>query len=360
MRRGIVFFLLGLLGLPLLLRMVELDNSFVVFVFGETTVEMPLWFVVAAMLLSGFASYYCAKLLRMLVLAPKRVNRWFDRRAQRKVHDLTLRGFLALLEGNWTAASRDLQKAADKSDTAVLNYLLAARARVENDDLASAEALLRKAEQLLPEAQLAIGIYQAQLLQQAGVPEKAHDILQVLASQNPRHAYLQKLLINSHRLRGDSQKVLHMLVQQHRQKPLQDTALITELCRLHILHGAGVQAEELLRKQLAKQWRAEWVRLYGQAAGQDGVKQLQFAEKCLKDHPHDVELLLALARICQRNQLWAKARDYYELYLQQQANPEVNMELVRLLHALGEHEKARYWLQKLPAATSSLPLPSLA
>jgi HemY protein len=358
MRRWIIVFLVGLLGLPLILRVIELDNSFAVLVLGETTVEMPLWFVVASMFLLGVGSYFLARILRAMLLAPKRINRWIDRRAQRKVHDLTLRGFLASLEGNWTAASRDLQKAAEKSDTAVLNYLLAARTRVENDDLASAEMLIRKAEQLLPDAQLPIGIYQAQLLQQAGVPEKAHDILQDLASQNPRHVYLQKLLINSYRQRGDSQKVLQMLSQQHRQKPLQDMALLTELCRLQILHGAGAQAEEILRKQLARQWRAEWVRLYGQAVGQDGVKQLQFAEKCLKDHPQDSELVLALARICQNNHLWAKARDYYEAYLQQQANPDINMELVRLLHALGEHEKARYWLQKIPSATRALPLPS--
>lgn len=358
MRRWILLFVAGLIGLPLLLHAIALDDSFAVLVFGQTTVEMPLWFVVVAMLTFSLASYYAVRLLRAVILAPRRVNRWMDRRNQRRVHDLTLRGYLSLLEGNWSNASRDLQKAGDKSGNAALNYLLAAQARVENNDLSSAETLLRKTEQLLPDSRVPIGIYQAQLLQQAGVPEKAHDILQTLAGENPRHAYLQKLLVESYRQRGDSETVLKILVQQHRQKPLQDPDLIAELCRLQISHGSGAAAEELLRKQLARQWRTEWVTLYGHAQGQDAVKQLQTAEKWLKDHPEDPALLLALAHICQRNHLWAKARDYYENYLQKQKNETAAKELVQLLQALGEHEKAQQWLQKIAAHHADvLPLP---
>ncbi|HSC76494.1 MAG TPA: heme biosynthesis HemY N-terminal domain-containing protein [Pseudomonadales bacterium] len=358
MRRWILLFVAGLIGLPLLLHAIALDDSFVVFVFGQTTVEMPLWFVVATMFVFSITSYYAARLLYAVLLAPRRVNRWMDRRNQRRVHDLTLRGYLSLLEGNWSNASRDLQKAGDKASNAALNYLLAAQARVENNDLSSAETLLRKAEQLLPDSRIPVGIYQAQLLQKIGVPEKAHDILQTLAGENPRHTYLQKLLVDSYRQRGESDTVLKILTQQNRQKPLQDPDMITELCRLQISHGSSAAAEELLRKQLARQWRSEWVALYGQAQGQDAVKQLQTAEKWLKDHPGDTALMLTLAHICQRNHLWAKARDYYESYLQKQKNEAVARELVQLLQALGEQEKAQQWLQKIAAHhVNALPLP---
>lgn len=359
LRRWILLFVTGLIGLPLLLRAIALDDSFVVFVFGATTVEMPLWFVIAAMLLFSVASYYAARLLRAVFFAPRRMHRWFDRRAQRRVQDLTLGGYLALLEGNWAAASRDLQKAGKKSGNAALNYLLAAQARIEHEDLASAEMLVRQAEQLLPDARVPLGIYQAKLLQQAGVLEKAHDILETLAAEHPRHTYLQKLLVDSYRRRGDTEKVLAILSQQHRQKPLQDPQLVTELCRLQISHNNGTAAEALLRKQLGRQWRNEWVALYGLAPGQDGVKQLQTAEKWLKDHPGNPVLLLALARICQRNALWAKARDYYEGYLKLQKDEPVARDLVQLLQAMGESEKAQHWLQKIAAHHEHvLPLPA--
>lgn len=358
MRRWILLFVAGLIGLPLLLRVIALDNSFAVLVFDQTTVEMPLWFVVAAMLLLALASYYTLRILRSIFFTPRRINRWMNRRNQRKVQDLTLSGYLSLLEGSWSAASRDLQKAADKSDNAVLNYLLAAKARIENNDLASAETLLRKAEEMLPEARTPISIYQAQLLQQIGVPEKAHEILEILAAEHPRHAYVQKLLVDSYRQRGDTDTVLQILSKQHRQKPLQDVSMISELCRLQISHGNGAAAEELLRKKLAKQWLPEWVALYGNAAAADGMQQLQMAEKWLHERPQDVALQLALAHICQRNRLWAKARDYYESYLRLQKDEQAAKELVQLLQALGEREKAQQWLQKIAAHhANALPLP---
>lgn len=359
MRRWILLFVVGLIGLPLLLRVIALDDSFVVLVFGQTTVEMPLWFVIAAVLLCSIGVYYLVHVIRTVFLTPRRINRWWGRRTERKVNDLTLSGYLSLLEGSWSAASRDLQKAADKSGNAVLNYLLAAKARIENQDLASAEMLLNKAEQLLPEARTPISIYQAQLLQQIGVPEKAHEILEILAAENPRHAYIQKLLVDSYRQRGDTETVLQILTRQHRQKPLTDHALITEFCRLQISHGNGAAAEELLRKKLARDWLPEWVALYGNAAGSDGMRQLQTAEKWLKEHPQDAGLRLSLAHICQRNHLWAKARDYYENYLHLQRDETAARELVQLLQALGEREKAQQWLQKIAVHhTDALPLPS--
>lgn len=359
MRRWILLFVAGLIGLPLLLRFIALDDSFVVLVFGQTTVEMPLWFVVAAMLLASVMGVYATRFFLTVVFTPRRINRWMNRRNQRKVQDLTLSGYLSLLEGSWSAASRDLQKAADKSDNAVLNYLLAAKARIENSDLAGAETLLRKAEEMLPEARTPISVYQAQLLQQIGVPEKAHEILETLAAENPRHAHIQKLLVDSYRQRGDTETVLRILSSQHRQKPLQDTSMISELCRLQNSHGNGAATEELLRKKLAKQWLPEWVALYGQAAGADGIQQLQTAEKWLKEHSQDAALHLALAHICQRNHLWAKARDYYESYLCIQKDEQAAKELVQLLQALGEREKAQQWLQKIAAYhADALPLPS--
>lgn len=358
MRRWILLFVAGLIGLPLLLRLIALDDSFVVLVFGQTTVEMPLWFVAMAMLLASVMGVYTTRFFLTVVFTPRRINRWMNRRNQRKVQDLTLSGYLSLLEGSWSAASRDLQKAADKSDNAVLNYLLAAQARIENSDLAGAETLLRKAEEMLPEARTPISVYQAQLLQKIGVPEKAHEILETLAAENPRHAHIQKLLVDSYRQRGDTETVLQILSRQHRQKPLQDISMISELCRLQNSHGNGAATEELLRKKLAKQWLPEWVTLYGQAAGADGIQQLQTAEKWLKEHPQDAALHLALAHICQRNHLWAKARDYYESYLHTQKDEQAARELVQLLHALGEREKAQQWLQKIAAHhANTLPLP---
>ncbi len=365
MRRWIISFIIGLLGLPLLLRLIELDDGFVVLVFGQTTVEMPLWFVFASMLLFSIVSYYAARSMHMVWRTPRLMNRWFNKRGQTKTRNLTVSGFLSLLEGNWTAAGRDLLKAADKSEAPILNYLLAARARLENDDLSGAEALLNKAEESMPEARVAIGIYHAQMLQQIDLHENAHAIICALATEKPKHAMLQKLLMTSYRQRGEAQKVLGLFPTLHKQKLLppaemekilrdtcvqiieqapnadaltkhwalfpasaqQDLTVIAHYCRVLLRNHDDVTAEELLRKTLAKRWQTELVTLYGQACANDALKQLQTAEQWLKHHADEDELQLALARISQRNQLYAKSRDYYLDYIRRTHSTTAQQEL---------------------------------
>jgi HemY protein len=368
MRLWIISFILGLLGLPVLLRLIELDDGFAVLVYGQTTVEMPLWFVFLAMIVFSFASYYLARGLRFLLITPRLMNRWFNRRGVARTHNLTVKGFLSLLEGNWSAASRDLLKAADKSPAPILNYLLAARARLENDDLSGAETLLEKATEMMPEAKIAVGIYHAQLLQQVELHEQAHGLLSALATEKPRHALLQKMLMASYRQRGEAQKVLGMYPSLQKQKILsssemesllretcmqivdqttlpdalekhwamfpalakQNRQVIAAYCRALLRLKQDSVAEELLRKTLIKHWNTELVTLFGLAHGQDALVQLQTAEQWLKNHLDEDALLLALARISQRNQLWAKARDYYLDYIRRTNSAEAQQEMARL------------------------------
>jgi HemY protein len=368
MRRWIISFAIGLIGLPLLLRLIELDDGFVVLVFGQTTVEMPLWFVFTCMLLFSITSYYLVRTLHMLWRSPRLMNRWLNKRGLAKTHNLTVSGFLSLLEGNWTSAGRDLLKAADKSQAPILNYLLAARARLENEDLAGAESLLNKAEELMPEARIAIGIYHAQLLQQVELYDEAHNILSTLAGEKPKHAMLQKMLMASYRQRGEAQKVLGLfpalqklkvLPSADMEKLLRETCVqiveqtttaealaehwslfpvmaqhnvvvISAYCRALLRYNQCVMAEELLRKTLTKHWQADLVTLYGQTRASDALKQLQTAEQWLKHHPEDDELILALARICQRNQLRAKARDYYQDYIRRTQSTSAQEEMAHL------------------------------
>lgn len=368
MRRWIISFVLGLLGLPVLLRLMELDDGFAVLVFGQTTVEMPMWFVFASMLLFAIVCYYLARALRILLLSPRLMNRWFARRGHARTHNLSVQGFISLLEGNWTAASRDLLKAADKSPTAVMNYLLAARAKLENDDLAGAETLLEKATELMPEAKVGIGIYHAQLLLQVEMYDQAHTIVSTLAAERPKHALLQKMLMASYRQRGEAQKVLALFPTLQKQKLLTsselelllrdtcvqiveqaDTAdalekhwalfpplaqqsphIVAAYCRALLRVGQGSTAEAQLRKLLPKQWHADLVTLYGLAAGQDSLGQLKIAEGWLKQHPEDDALSLALARISARNRLWAKSRDYYLTHIRRTHSTEAQQELAKL------------------------------
>ncbi len=78
----------------------------------------------------------------------------------------------------------------------------------------------------------------------------------------------------------------------------------------------------------------------------DAAAQLQLAEAWLKIRPKDAPLLLALGRISLRNQLWGKAREYFERSLREQASTEAFAEIARLLHSLKEQQRSAQFLEE--------------
>ena len=71
------------------------------------------------------------------------------------------------------------------------------------------------------------------------------------------------------------------------------------------------------------------------------MARIQQAEAWLEQHPSDPNLLLALGRLCRRQQLWGKARSYLEASLSVWASAIAHIELARLLTALEESEAAQ-------------------
>ncbi|MCY1380050.1 heme biosynthesis-associated TPR protein [compost metagenome] len=104
------------------------------------------------------------------------------------------------------------------------------------------------------------------------------------------------------------------------------------------------------------------MRLYGLLRGRDPARQLQTAEGWLKEHPSDASLLLTLGRLCLRNRLWGKAREYFETSLSFRRDSETCAELARLLAQLGEVERSNQLFQEglglLDQRLPALPLPA--
>ena len=125
----------------------------------------------------------------------------------------------------------------------------------------------------------------------------------------------------------------------------QPELLLTYAQGLHQL-GADDEAESLLRKAIKLGCDARMVRLYGLLRSKDAAKQLQLAEGWLQQHPKDPLLLLSLGRLCLSNELWGKARDYFEASLLLQADADSCAELARLLAQMGEIERSNQLLQQ--------------
>jgi HemY protein len=104
--------------------------------------------------------------------------------------------------------------------------------------------------------------------------------------------------------------------------------------------GMHARAEKEIAAELRREWRSPLVRLFGVVESDDPARQLKKAEGWLRDHGEDVDLLLAAARLCLRNELWGKARSYLETVIAIRPTPEAYQEFGRLLNQLGEGDAA--------------------
>ena len=98
--------------------------------------------------------------------------------------------------------------------------------------------------------------------------------------------------------------------------------------------------EKTIRNYLKKKWDENLARTYGLIQDVDASKQLEHAEHWLRDHGRSPMLLLTLGRLCNRLQLWGKARVYYESSIAMQPSTEAHAELAELLETLGEKDSA--------------------
>ncbi len=231
---------------------------------------------------------------------------------------------------------------------------------------------MRKAFESTPGSDMAVGITQAQLQLAGNRLEQALATLVRLRKQSPHHPFVLKLLKNTYlrledwrelsrllpelrkrsvlpeaELNDLERQVWHNLLERaaedcRRQQKQDPEASLEPLTRLwdelpgflrrdeytirdyaRLLAGLGdeAQAETLLRKVLRNHWGDELINLYGRVKGQKPDEQLLVAEQWLKDRPNNAELLLALGRLSLRNELWGKAREYFETSLRLKPQP---------------------------------------
>ena len=80
--------------------------------------------------------------------------------------------------------------------------------------------------------------------------------------------------------------------------------------------------------------------LYAECRRADGTRQLEPAERWLQQHSGDAQLLHALGRLCERQQLWGKAQTYYEASLALDDDWRAHVALGEMLARLGRDEEA--------------------
>ena len=384
----------------------QYDLGYIRVSFGNYLVETNFWVGLALLVALVVLTVMLIGLVRRLRNGTSMMSGWIARGKERRARRRTTRGLLALAEGNWPRAKKMLTSSASNADTPLINYLAAAQASFECGDHEAVDDLLRKAFESTPGSSMAVGITQAQLQLAGNRVEQALATLLRLRKQSPHHSFVLKLLKTAYLRLEDwrelakllpelrkynilvpaelddlERKTWHNLLEKAASKcrkeqasnPAASLDSLTDLwdqlpssmrrdertifnyTSLLADLGDEGQAEILLRKVLRNHWSDKLINLYGRVESQAPDEQLLLAEQWLKDRPNNAELLLALGRLSLRNELWGKAREYFETSLKLQRKRETLAELSRLNAHMGHNTTSMNLLMQSLENDNGLP-----
>lgn len=401
MKRLFIACLFVLLASVALMAAIEYDPGYILISYGLYTIESTLWVAIIAVILISISLVLIFNVSFKLLRRSFSINRWLQTRSYRRSQVKTAQGVLALVEGNWSQARRMLTFAAEKSETPLVNYLFAAHASNKLGDETETRNLLRKAEESTSGAEEAILIAQAKMQLENGHLERSLATLRRLRGSASKQPYVLKMLQSVYIGLNDWEGLAELLPELRKQGAIEkpefkvlsiqcakaqlmaaaafnegdkaikalfniwkaQSKLVTRnsevvACYSQCLIDSGDQqsAEKLIRDQLNREWSQLLVDMYGVVKGSDASKQLLHAENWLKERNNDPRLFLCLGRLSLRNELWGKAKEYYETSFKLARSSDASAELGRLLSHLGEHEKSNeYFQQGLLLSTHGLP-----
>lgn len=380
------------------------DGGYLLIAFGSKTVEMSLWFAAMLVILTWFTVWLILRLLSGTLHVTRNISGYLSFGGSERAQKRTNSGLIDYIEGNWLQARKKLIRAAPKVEAPLINYLTAARSAYEMGDRAEADRLLALASKTGPDSELAVALVQARMdLLSKNYDQCLANLLRIKnqAPQNPvvldllRQVYIARqdwdalqgifdrlrsykigsaeeltqleIKLHSERLKREGEQC-RLLLQGDRLPRLRaawdkvpvnlqkNSDLLAVYTRQLAINSEDQEAEQIIRKALAREWHPDMVYVYGRIRGRDAKQQLRTAEDWLRTHHRDAGLLLTLGRLSLRNHVWGSARDYFNESLRIKRDPEVYAELARLLEHLGEQQKsADFYQQALSLTTEPLP-----
>ena len=372
------------LGAVLLVRD---DPGFVMLRYRGWSAQTTLAFALAALIVVMVALYYLVRLLRGLWRMPAAVQRQSRNRRYAKSRRQLNQGLIDLAEGRFEQAETHLMRMVEYSESPLVHYLAAARAAQLQGKHDARDNYLKAAHEANPDAELAIGVTQAELQLAHHQTEQALATLTHLHGIAPRHDYVTMLLARAYFELEDWTALVDILPDVRRKKLLEPKRLREmELAGYSGVLGRAATsqssferawsdmpknlrsdpammryyldmmarqrwyshgAEQMLLKSLDNQWDDALIEVYGRFQAKDANAQLAHAEKWLDDFGHNEHLLLALGRISMRARLWGKAQGYFEASIGARATPAACLALAELFEQqLQQPDKAAAYYQR--------------
>jgi len=357
------------------------DNGYVLINFRGYAIEMSVPVLVFLLIVI----YLVVRAGVRMWHAPRQLGEMAARRRVRKAGDRIVRGYIEMGEGNFARGEKLLTKGVRHSETPLLNYLAAARAaqaqgdrsrrdnwlkmaydqepraaatvlltqaelQLANEEIEQARATLNKVLEITPHNQQALRL-KAELCLANNDWDELQVLLPKLAKNNQIHAELLDswyertwcALLNAADNDPERVRKLWKKLPRHLRE---NSLLMSARIKALIAEGQTDEAEAIIRKALNREWSEELIRLYADLEATDQAKLLRRAEAWLQTRPEDAALLLVAGRLCVRNELWGKARSYFESSIAIRPSPEAWHELGQLLIRMDEADAASAAFQK--------------
>lgn len=375
MRWVIRIFVLGALATGLTL-LASLNSGYVLVALPGHRIELSLNFALILAVAGFVAVYILVRLLVTTLELPGRVARFRAGRRSAAAHDSLVGALRDYFAGRYARAERKLNRAVDLGEPADIGAVIAASAAHELRAPERRDRYLAglTTDPAKPDAARAVS--EARMLLDE---RRAEDALAALAVLPKKHTAALRLELRA-RQRLEQWDMVPALVDQlekrgvfgrdradtersHAWRQLleretgdaaglaavwkrvpdryrRDIAVASAAATAFHALGRCTEAQEVIERCLDVDWDSRLVTLYGECSGPDTLRQIERAERWLKDHREDAALLLALGRLCARQQLWGKAQNYLEASIAVEPTYVAHLELARLHEHLERPEVA--------------------
>ena len=323
-------------------------------------------------------------LIMKIIRVPKNLAKISSKFQISRATKQTTQGAIEIAEGNFKKGEKLLGMGASLTTTPLLNYLEAAKSANNRRCYDECEEWLRKAYKNVPEAANAILLKQTEFQLDQRQFEKALASIQKFKEENSDHSYVLTLLGKLYFETNDWESLCKLLPQLKKHQKIDDRTL--EIWSLRVYYELlktysdsdkilnlwkkiprkyqeninlienyylamlrlkmDEKIEKDLIRRLNKNWENKLVRIYGLLKPKDPQKQLKCLENWLEKRKNDFYLLHATGQVCLRNELFGKARNYFELAIAIKITPEICLDYGNLLAKLGEIKKSNNIFQK--------------
>jgi HemY protein len=363
-------------GIALIARQ---STGYVVIVAAPYRIELSLNLLVFLVVAGYFAFYFLTRFVATLVAIPARVRAYREERARLGQRQSLNEALLAFFQGRYASAEKSAALALTGDETKGVAAIIAARSAHELGRFSEREQFLDHAKGSEPGVDQARLTTLADLLVSQGRHEEALAVLKDLSARDSRNLRLLRLKLEAEQATRNWDEVLatvtslvklgglgpaeaatarraaHLgnlnrkaqdgeaLAAYWKQLPQEmrvDPAVAATAARYHLTLGGSAQAQAIIEASLEREWNAGLVALYGEAAGDDPLPQIQRAENWLRDHARDPALLLALGKLCMKRELWGKAQSYIEASLALEPTHDGHMTLAALMERIGKPQEA--------------------